>query len=52
MWKAKHEENYLVRIEFRTWDDNEMGTIGATSGKAVETSKTSNSKTTFMEDAT
>ena len=48
VWKAKNEENYPVRIQFRMLDVNEMGTRGATSGRAVETGKTSKAKTTFV----
>ena len=36
LWKAKNEENYPVRIEFRMADENEMGTKEDTSGRAVK----------------
>ena len=52
MWKAKYEENYLGKIEFRTADENKMGMRGATSGRAVETGKTNKAKTAFVGDAT
>lgn len=52
LWKAKNEENYPVRIEFRMADENEMGTKEDTSGRAVKTGKTSKVKTTFVGVAT
>ena len=52
MWKAKNTENYPVNIEFRATNENQTETRGATSGKAVETGRTSKARTTFVGDAT
>ena len=52
MWKAKNTENYPVNIEFRATNKNQTETRGATSGKAVETGRTSKARTTFVGDAT
>ena len=52
MWKAKNDEKYLVRIEFKTADENKVGPRGATSGRVVKTGRTSKAKTTFMGEGT
>ena len=52
MWKAKYEQNYPVKIGFRSTKENETGTRGAMSGKAVETGRTCKAKALFVGDAT
>jgi hypothetical protein len=52
VWKARNGENYPVKMEFRTVNENGTSTRGATNGKAVETGKTQKSRATFMGDAT
>ncbi len=52
VWKARNGENYPVKMEFRTVNENGTSTRGATNGKAVETGKTQKSRATFIGDAT
>ena len=49
VWQTKNEENYPVKMVFRTAGKNE--TRGATSGKAVELGRTHKAKATFIGDA-
>ena len=39
VWKVKNEENYPVKMEFRTVGENGTVTRGVTSGKAVESGR-------------
>ena len=52
MWKAKHEKNYPVKMEFRTVGESGTGTRRATCGNAVETGRVQKLRATFIRDAT
>ena len=52
MWKARHRENYPIKIKFRAVNEGERMMRGAMSGRAVETGVTSKAKSMFVRDAT
>ena len=52
VWKAKNVQNYLVKIEFRASNENEMGMRGAASRRAEETRRMRQARSNFLGDAT